>query len=156
MILSMDEAGVCRCWYLCGSMIMPIFLVESEECYLSWAPETVTGDRHQLHPVKLNRTLRQKLQDDCCTTTSDSTLPNRSRNTAGWNRYHWAHSSNIVSLNFHLFWSIQSDLSGELSRKCQNMVCEWTNLKEPEFFPRGIHLLPKRWEKMKSIQETRE
>ncbi|EGI70955.1 Mariner Mos1 transposase, partial [Acromyrmex echinatior] len=61
------------------------------------------------------------------------------------------YSPNIAPSDFHLFRFMQSALSGERFNSYEGIkkwLDEWIASKEPNFFIRGICLLPKRWEKV--------
>lgn len=64
---------------------------------------------------------------------------------------HPAYSPDIAPSDYHLFRSIQHGLADTHFRKVeevQKWVDDWIASKPTEFFRRGIHLLPERWEKV--------
>ncbi|EGI67885.1 Mariner Mos1 transposase, partial [Acromyrmex echinatior] len=70
---------------------------------------------------------------------------------------HPPYSPDIASSDFHLFRSMQSALSGELFNSYEDIkkwLDEWIASKEPDFFIRGIRLLPERWEKVVASEGT--
>lgn len=64
---------------------------------------------------------------------------------------HPPYSPDIAPSDYHLFRSMQSALTEQKFNKVQDIekwVDRWIASKDPEFFSRGIHLLPERWAKV--------
>ncbi|EGI59650.1 Mariner Mos1 transposase, partial [Acromyrmex echinatior] len=64
---------------------------------------------------------------------------------------HPPYSPDIAPSDLHLFRSMQSALSEERFNSYEGIkkwLDEWIASKEPDFFIRGIRLLPERWKKV--------
>lgn len=64
---------------------------------------------------------------------------------------HPPYSPDLAPSDFHLFRSMQHGLSGQSFKnyaEVKNWIDSWLASKEPEFFFRGIHLLPEKWSKV--------
>ena len=61
------------------------------------------------------------------------------------------HSPDIAPSDYHLFRSMAHGLADQRSRsyeKAKNWIDSWIASKDDQFYKRGIHILPKRWEKI--------
>ena len=123
--------------------------------------ETITGDRYRQQLIELNRALKQKRpvyaeRHDKLIFQHDNARPHVAKpvketlELLNWEVLpHPPYSPDIAPSDYHLFRSMQSALSGERFSSYEEIkkwVDEWIASKEPDFFYRGIHLLPEKWQ----------
>lgn len=125
--------------------------------------ETITGDRYRLQLIRLSRALKEKRPEwdnrhNKLILLHDNVRPHVAKLVQKYlERVNWEilphppYSPDIAPSDFHLFRSMQSALSGERFTSYEDIekwLNEWIESKEPNFFLRGIRLLPERWEKV--------
>ena len=125
--------------------------------------ETITGDRYRLQLLRLNQALKKKRPEwhnrhNKLIMLHDNARPHvikpvkKYLEGAKWEILpHPPYSPDISPSDFHLFRFMQSALSGERFNSYEGIkkwLDEWIASKKPDFFIRGIHLLPERWEKV--------
>ena len=124
--------------------------------------ETVNTYRYHQQLIKLHRALREKrphyrkrhdklifLHDN--TSSHMSTIVQYYLETLNWEvLLHPAYSSDLTSSDYHLFSSMGHALAErhfDSYEDVRKWLDEWFASKNEEFFWRGIHKLPERWEK---------
>jgi [histone H3]-lysine36 N-dimethyltransferase SETMAR len=125
--------------------------------------ETITGDRYRTQLMRLKRALTQKRPEwenrhNKVILQHDNARPHVARPVknylegSDWEVLpHPPYSPDIAPSDYHLFRSMQPALSGERFTSYEgikNWLDNWIASKEPDFFLRGIRLLPERWEKV--------
>lgn len=124
--------------------------------------ETVDGARYQRQLAELNRTIRQKHsryaeRHHKVIFLDDNAPPHRTRATKELvESYNWeplthaAYSPDLAPSDYHLFASMGHALSEQRFDSHENAkkwLDDWLAAKNQQFFWRGIHKLPERWEK---------
>ena len=123
--------------------------------------ETVNAHRYYQQLIKLHRALCEKrphnrkrhdklifLHDNAPSHTS--TMVQNYLETLKWEVLpHLAYSLNLASSNYHLFSSMAAlaERHFDSYEDIWKWLDEWFASKDEEFFWRGIHKLPERWEK---------
>ena len=125
--------------------------------------KTITGDRYRLQLIRLNRALKEKRPEwdgrhDKLILLHDNARPHVAKPVkkylegVDWEvLLHPPYSPDIAPSDYHLFRSMQSALTGERftsHESVENWLNEWIKSKEPDFFRRGIRMLPERWGKV--------
>lgn len=121
--------------------------------------ETVTADRYRRQLSNLARALNEKrpaiarksykvlFHDDNARPHRAKTAQNKVEEL-GWDRLDQpAYSPDLAPSDYHLFRSMQMDLSDIRFRNAEevrNWVDDWLDKKDEDFFKRGIHKLPER------------
>ena len=124
--------------------------------------ETVTGQRYQQQLADLNRALRQKrpeyqTRQHKVIFLDDNAPAHRTKKTRELvNSYSWealphaAYSPDLAPSDYHLFSSMGHALAEQRFDSYENVkkwLDDWFDSKNEQFFWRGIHKLPERWEK---------
>ena len=124
--------------------------------------ETVNGERYRQQLADLKRALRQKrpeyqARQHKVIFLDDNAPPHRTRETKelvqsyGWEPLaHAAYSPDLAPSDYHLFASMGHALTEKRFDSHENAkkwLDDWFVEKDEQFFWRGIHKLPERWEK---------
>lgn len=124
--------------------------------------ETVTGARYHQQLIALNRAIRQKrpefqLRHDKIVFQDDNASPHRAAvNKNLVESYNWEplphppYSPDLAPSDYYLFSSMGHALNDShfnSYEEVQKWLNEWIASKNEEFFWRGIHKLPERWER---------
>lgn len=125
--------------------------------------ETVTADRYQRQLDDLDRALKEKRPAIAnkrykVLFHDDNARPHRAKDTKkkveelGWERMdHPPYSPDIAPSDYHLFRSMQIDLADVRFRNADEVrewIDDWLAKKDEEYFYRGIHKLPRKWEEI--------
>ncbi|GBP41573.1 Mariner Mos1 transposase [Eumeta japonica] len=125
--------------------------------------ETITGDRYRLQLIRLSRALKEKRSEyskrhDKLILLHDNARPHVAKpvktylGMLKWDVLpHPPYSPDIAPSDYHLFRSMAHGLTDQKFTSyeyCQKWVDLWISSKDKEFFQRGIHLLPERWQKV--------
>ena len=125
--------------------------------------KTITGERYRLQLMCLKRVLNEKrpewenrhekliLLHDNARPHVHSAVKNYIEGQNWEVLPHPPYSPDIAPSDYHLFRSMQAALSGEQFNSHEDIkiwVDNWIISKTPDFFRRGIHLLPERWAKV--------
>ena len=125
--------------------------------------ETVTADRYRRQLGNLARALNEKRtriasKRDKVVFHDDNARPHRANivkeniKDFGWNRLDQpAYSPDLAPSDYHLFRSMQislADVRFRNAEEVQKWVDDWIASKDEDFFKRGIHKLPRRWEEV--------
>ena len=124
--------------------------------------ETVNTNRYQQQMIYLNRALQEK-RPDCrrrqhkvifLHDNAPSHTAKRVKETIetfSWEMLaHAAYSPDLAPSDYHLFASLGQALAEQRSTSYENVrewMDNWFDLKDVQFYWRGIHHLPERWEK---------
>jgi [histone H3]-lysine36 N-dimethyltransferase SETMAR len=124
--------------------------------------ETVNGQRYQQQLTDLNRAIRQKrpeyqLRHDKIILLDDNAPPHRTRDNKNlvesfsWEQLtHPPYSPDLAPSDYHLFSSMGHALAEQHFNSYEEVkkwLDDWFASKDEQFFWRGIHKLPERWEK---------
>lgn len=124
--------------------------------------QTVNGDRYQQQLADLNRSIRQKrpeyeTRQHKVIFLDDNAPPHRTRATKELvESYNWealthaAYSPDLAPSDYHLFASMGHALTEQRFNshaEAKKWLDDWFAAKDGQFFWRGIHKLPERWEK---------
>lgn len=125
--------------------------------------ETVTGDRYRRQLGNLARALDEKrpaianksykvlFHDDNARPHRAKTAQNKVEQL-GWDRLEQpAYSPDLAPSDYHLFRSMQIGLADVRFRNAgevRNWIDGWIAGKDEDFFKRGIHKLPRRWQEV--------
>lgn len=125
--------------------------------------QTINAELYQQQLNKVSRALREKRPEyakrhDKVIFQHDNARPHVAKRVKetleafGWDVLpHPPYSPDIAPTDYHLFRSMQSALSGKRFGsydEIKNWLDDWITSKQPNFFYRGIHLLPEKWEKI--------
>lgn len=125
--------------------------------------ETVTGDRYRMQLIKMEHALNNKRRNFASKKGKvlfhdDNAKPHRAAivkkkiEDFGWDRLDQAaYSPDLAPSDYYLFRSMQIDLADVRFRNAEEVrkwVDDWNASKDEEFFRRGIHKLPKRWQEV--------
>lgn len=123
--------------------------------------ERVDAKRYQLQLIKMRQALHEQRPEyahrhETVLLQHDNARPHVSilvKNTIadfGWEVLpHPPYSPDIAPCDYHLFRSMQHGLSEQRflnDEDVKQWLDWWKNLKKEEFFYRGIHMLPEKWE----------
>ena len=126
------------------------------------AGQTVTGERYQQQLAELNRVLLQKRPEyqqrqHKVILLDDNAPSHRTRATRELvESYNWeslthaAYSPDLAPSDFHLFSSMGHALAEQRFTSYEDVkkwLDDWFGSKDHQFYWRGIHKLPERWEK---------
>lgn len=125
--------------------------------------ETVTADRYRCQLDELAKALNEKRplvarKHHKVLFHDDNARPHRANivkkkiEAFGWDRLdHPPYSPDLAPSDYHLFRSMQMGLSEISFRNPEGVrkwIDEWIASKDEDFFRRGIHKLPRRWEEV--------
>jgi len=125
--------------------------------------QTITEDRYRLQLIRLKRALIEKrpewetrhnkpiLQHDNARSHIAQPVRNYLEGQDWEVLPHPPYSPDIAPSDYHLFRSMQNGLTAQRFDKVENVrnwLDSWIASKDEQFFRRGIHLLPERWEKV--------
>jgi len=125
--------------------------------------ETITGERYRLQLTRLNRALKEKRPEwenrhDKIILQHDNARPHVHGSVKNYlERVNWEvlphppYSPDIAPSDYYLFRSMASALSEERFRsfeEIKNWLDNWIASKQPDFYQRGIRVLPERWAKV--------
>lgn len=125
--------------------------------------ETITGEVYRRQLIRLKQALGEKRPEwdnrhDKLILQHDNARPHVANLVKNYSdRQNWEilphppYSPDIAPSDYHLFRSMQSALAEQHFRSYEDIkkwVDDWIASKPPEFFIRGIRLLPERWERV--------
>jgi [histone H3]-lysine36 N-dimethyltransferase SETMAR len=125
--------------------------------------ETINGERYRQQLIKLNAAIKQKRPEwearhESLIFHDDNARPHRAQGpknyveNVGWEKLpHPPYSPDLAPSDYHLFRSMQNALTGirfTSSQGIKNWLDSFLASKDEQFFWRGIHKLPERWEKV--------
>ncbi|GFX74178.1 mariner Mos1 transposase [Trichonephila clavipes] len=133
--------------------------------YYEWlkSTETITGDRYRTQLIRLSRALKDKRpqyneRHDKVILQHDNARPHVAKvvktylETLKWEVLpHPLYSPDLAPSDYHLFRSMALGLADQHFRsyeEVRNWIDSWIASKDNQFFQRGIHTLPERWEKV--------